>query len=162
MGKFPIETERLVLRPFKKSDAFDYLKLTLDEDIHRYVPYACPSDLKESQSNIKEYYMRADFYHDFYLVIEAKATHKMVGSLIVTQNMNHEYEMSLIISNLHRRKGYMSEALKSFIDTMPRGSELLFRIEKDNKPSYGMVSKIRGIKDISSCYKGIYAFKLTT
>ena len=45
----------------------------------------------------------------------------------------------------YRRQGYMFEALLAFIDALPKGTELLFAIRKENLASIKTVTKLPGI-----------------
>ena len=128
-----IMTERLLLRPFKISDAKAYFELTRDDSIMEYVPYVCPESLDKSIKEIEECCLKADCIHDFYFAIEHKISHKLIGALIITQNLKHEFDMNYIIGKKFRKKGYMIEALEGFIKYMPKSSELLFIIKSKNE-----------------------------
>lgn len=93
-----INTNRLILRPFKVEDATSFYEITQDKAIKEYVPYASPESVEESQQYIITYYANGDFIHDFYFIIELQSTHEIIGSLIVTQNLEKEFDMSLVIS----------------------------------------------------------------
>lgn len=137
-----IYTNRLVLRPFKVEDANIFYEITQDKDIKDFVPYASPDSLEEAVQNIKTYYSKGDFIHDFYFIIEQKSTKEIVGALIVTQNQDGEFDMSLIISRNHRQKGYMKEAVDAFIQNMPSNSKLVFIVEKKNQASLTLMSHL--------------------
>ena len=153
MGTFPIETERLIIRPLKMSDVNEFYVMTRDESVKKYVPYACPSSLEDARYDFKKFYTKCDMLHDFYLGIEDKKKGKLVGALIVTENIRKEYDMSLITAARHRGKGYMKESLQAFVDVMKKGSVLLFIIDKKNESSYNLVRKLPNIKDVSNNYK---------
>lgn len=137
-----IETKRLILRPFQLEDAPAYFKITQDDAIRKFVPYASPSTLEEAIQDIRVYYSNGDFVHDFYLIIEVRETHTVVGALIVTQDINGEFSMSLVMGVNHRMKGYMLEALNGFIANMPSGATLSFLVEKQNSASLELMSKL--------------------
>lgn len=163
---FLIETERLRLRAFKQSDANALFEITQDIKVKEYVPYAYTKTIKEARDNIK-CYMEGDFKNDFYIVIEEKyAKGKILGFLIATKGYNGDFfDMSLIIAKQHRKKGYMSEALKAFISFMPTNSTLFFSVREDNIPSLNTVTKIEGIQEyptIKYSNKVYRVFKIKT
>lgn len=137
-----IYTNRLVLRPFKVEDANIFYEITQDKAIKDFVPYASPDSLEEAVKDINIYYSKGDFIHDFYFIIELKSSKEIVGALIVTQNSDGEFDMSLIISQSHRQKGYMKEAVYAFIQNMPSNSKLVFIIEKNNQASLTLMSHL--------------------
>lgn len=64
-----INTNRLILRPFKVEDATSFYEITQDKAIKEYVPYASPESVEESQQYIITYYANGDFIHDFYFIL---------------------------------------------------------------------------------------------
>lgn len=140
-----VVTNRLLLRPFHMSDANAFFTMTRDIEIQQYVPFACSEFLIETKFDILTFYSKGDFVHDFYYIIENRKTHEMLGALIITQNIEKEFDMSLIIDKNHRRKGYMSEALLGFINSMQKNSVLSFVIKKTNIASLCTVQKIPNI-----------------
>lgn len=149
MSRFTIETDRLILRPFELSDADSYFAMTRDSNIREYVPYACASSIEETREDILKYYSKGDLKHDYYLVIEGKETHQMVGALIATQNQNAELEVCIMIVKEQRRKGYITEATKAFIEALPSKTCLMWKIRSDNVASLQSVSKIQGVREVT-------------
>lgn len=148
MGEFTIKTDRLVLRPFKLSDADSYFAMTRDRAIREYVPYACADSIEETREDISKYYSKGDLKHDYYLVIESKETHQMIGALIITQNANQEFEFCMMIAKERRRQGYITEATKAFIKILPAKSVLIWKIREDNIASLQAISKLQDIYGI--------------
>ena len=137
-----IYTNRLVLRPFKVEDANIFYKITQDKAIKDFVPYASPDSPEEAVQDISTYYSKGDFIHDFYFIIELKSTKEIIGALIVTQDSVGEFDMSLIIAQNHRQKGYMKEAIIAFMQNMPSNSNLIFVIENNNQASLTLMSHL--------------------
>lgn len=149
MGTFPIETERLIIRPLKMTDVTEYYLLTRDERVKKYVPYACPTSLEDARYEFKKFYTKCDLRHDFYLALVDKTKGKLIGALIVTQNVRKEFDMSLVTGKKYRGKGYMKECLQAFIEVMKKGSVLLFVIEKTNTPSYNLVKRLPNVQNVT-------------
>jgi len=145
-----LETERLIMRPFKKEDANRYFEITKDEAIQKYVPNACPYSLEEALFDIETYYSKGDWIHDFYIALEDKETHDIVGALIVYEDILKRYDMSIITAKEYRRMGYITEALKAF-KKLVKGKTLIFVIEKENLPSIKTVKKLK-CKEITKKY----------
>lgn len=142
-----IESDRLWLRKFKSTDARDYYRMTRDYAIKRFVPLANVSSLDAVQKSIDLYYAHCDCEEDFYLIIEHKETHCIVGAIFAFGlSTPHTFEMNIFINRKHRKKGYMTEALLAFISFLPPNSELLFVVDKKNKASLNTVSKLPGAK----------------
>lgn len=141
MAKVIIETDRLVLRQFKSSDAGAYFKMTRDSAIKEYIPYGIPINEEDARNLIDEYYSQRDYY----LVLENKKTHEFIGALIANQNKVSEYELCLMIATEHRNKGYITEATKAFIKNLPPRTVLIWEIRNDNEASLKAVSKIENV-----------------
>lgn len=153
MRSFPVETKRLVIRPFKLSDADAFYEMTRDSDIQRYLPCVCEQSLEKTRDEFKKYLKRDK---DFYLMLEEKTTHNTVGALIAKQSFAKEYDMILMISVQHRRKDYMKEAIKAFFTVMPKGCELVFTIDKKNKSSYSLIRHFEHVQEVESFYPEYY------
>ena len=144
---FSIETSRLILRPFTMTDASDFFNITRDDGIQIYVPGCYFDSLKETEEVFKNSYTKGDFKRDFYLAIEDKIHHSLVGSLIITQDSKlNYYDSCYFIKESERKKGYVVEALNAFLENFPiSDSTFIFHIEKDNEPSLAAIQKIKGI-----------------
>lgn len=149
-----IQTPRLILRPFRLADAKDYYKITRDYEIKKYVGYACPDSLSETEENIKSCYSQADFDRDFYLIIEEKETGKIIGALSLTENFSMEYyEICYFIDKKYRRNGYMKEALTYFLNSISTEEKIVFVINKTNISSLNLMKKFANIEDITKKYQ---------
>ena len=148
MAKVKIETERLVLRQFKVSDAKDYFEMTQDSAIKEYFPNGLPISKKHAQELIKESYAK----YEYYLVLESKETHKFVGTIMTILNEDSEYDLCLMVVAEQRGKGYITEAIKAFINTFPAGTVFSWEIRNDNEASLGAVNKIENVYEVESIF----------
>lgn len=137
-----LETERLIMRPFEKSDANRYFEITRDFAVRNYVPNACPETLEEAIDDIERYYSKGDWIHDFYIVLEDKESQDIVGALIACEDVFKRYDMSIITAKEYRKMGYMTEALEAFRKLVEK-KILIFSIERDNIPSLKTVEKLK-------------------
>lgn len=136
-----IETPRLLLRPFTENDSQYWYELTQDPEIVKYVPYAVVSSVKDSLETIKNYYIKGDFRRDFYMVIESKENHDMIGAIIATTNSDFDLDMSLVMSKNYRHSGYMKEAVMTFCSTI-KHQDFVFIVKDDNIPSLSLMKAI--------------------
>ena len=101
-----IESERLYLRKFNLSDAEAYYQMTRDTDIQKYVEYACAPTLEETIENIDLSYSQSDFVHDYYLLLEDKNLHKIVGAILATESIDSSVlEVCILTHPEFRKKG---------------------------------------------------------
>lgn len=144
-----IESERLYLRKFQLSDAEAYYQMTTDDAIQKYVEYACAPTLEETIENIELSYAKSDFVHDYYLLLEEKYSHQIVGAIIATESIDSSVlEVCILTHRDFRRNGYMNEALHAFIESLPTGKVLSFCIDHTNIASLQTISRISGVKEL--------------
>ncbi len=146
---YKIESERLFLRQFQLDDAVAYHQMTTDKLVQEYVEYACSPTLEETIENIELSYSKCDFKHDYYLILEEKLSHKIVGAILATQGRDSStIEVCALIHSNFRKNGYMTEALNAFIASLPQKTVLSFYIKKENIASVKTLGKIPGVKEI--------------
>lgn len=144
---FVVESERLLLRQFDLADVGEYYQMTRDPLIQHYVCYACENTLEDTYEAFEMCYSVKDNPYDFYLILEEKTSHKIVGAIISTAIKTDPLilDVSILTEANHRKKGYMFEALTAFKDAVPKSTELLFSIKKENLASIKTVTKLSGI-----------------
>ena len=151
--EFSIETHRLRARPFSTDDAEAFFRLTKNPDIQEYLPGTCsPETIEEIRDVIEKTYSKCDFKHDFYLLIEEKETHAVVGFIEITKNQfNDYYDCCYCIDKPYRRKGYLKEILPVFIETVysPEMKIYVF-IEPGNIPSLNFIKQIKGMLEVAN------------
>ena len=154
-----IESERLYLRKFNLSDAEAYYQMTRDTDIQKYVEYACAPTLEETIENIDLSYSQSDFVHDYYLLLEDKNLHKIVGAILATESIDSSVlEVCILTHPEFRKKGYMTEALNTFIKYLPTGKILSFCINYQNFASLKTISKLPNVQEVSSNLYRIFQY----
>ena len=108
--KIILKTKRLILRPFKISDAKEYFKL--GESTWRMGKI---NSLAKAKKLIKNSWKHDSFYFGIFL----KDTGELVGQIELCHMSwwaNHGVELAYRIKKEHRRKGYVTEASKKIID----------------------------------------------
>lgn len=144
---FVVESERLLLRQFKLTDVGEYYQMTQDPLIQMYVPFACENTLEDTYEAFEMCYSVENNPYDFYLILEEKTSHKIVGAIISTAIETYPLRLDVCILTAaeHRRNGYMNEALVAFKDAIPKSTELLFTVNAENLASLKTIRKLPGI-----------------
>lgn len=159
--EFSIETQRLLLRPFSAEDAFAYFQMTRDPEIQQYIPGACPDTLEETHHHIEDYYTKCDFKHDFYLLMEEKHSHQIVGFIEITLGpRGKDFDCCYFIHKRHRRNGYLKEMLPAFLEKVySPGMEIYFSIESSNTPSLSFIHTMDNMSEIANSTYHVFHYQ---
>ncbi len=107
-----INTERLLIRPFRESDAEDAFEWRSDPEVNRFMPYPCDDNVEELRQRIKEWITDNDKY-----AIVLKATDKVIGDISLEwSEKDGVHEIGYNINRSFWRKGYATEAVRGLID----------------------------------------------
>lgn len=144
---FVVESERLLLRQFDLADVEEYYQMTQDPLIQSYVSFACENTLEDTYEAFELCYSVKNNPYDYYLIMEDKTSHKIVGAIISTAIKTSPLvlDVCILTGARYRQQGYMSEALTAFVGAVPKETELLFAIKKENTASLKTVTKLPGI-----------------
>ena len=157
-----LEGKRIILRPFKKEDANEYLKIANDIDIKQYLPFASPDTLEESIELI-ENYCELDFVNDFYFVIEDIQTHHLIGALLCFRTSSFMLDTSYFIAKDYRGNGLILEALEVFIDYLSKNTvykTLFFMINHNNLASKRIMEKLGSKPNVNSVSASSYEYRI--
>lgn len=116
---YPIETERLYLRPFSDDDLDDLYAYTSREDVTRYLPWDVRSrketaevlSLKKSRTNLKAV---NDIYN---LAVVLQDTGKLIGELLLfLRSVEHRQgEVGYVFNPNYHGRGYATEAVTAIM-----------------------------------------------
>lgn len=118
-GTQTLDTERLILRPFKYSDNEEMLTNWIsDPDIQSLLSepvYTTKEEVKELLDKWIGSYERADYYR--WAVVE-KNTNICIGqvAIFLVDNKNHFCEIEYGLGSKFHRKGYASESVRAILD----------------------------------------------
>lgn len=157
-----LEGKRIILRPFKKEDSKEYLKLVNDVAIKQYLSFASPDTLEES-IELLENYCEVDFVNDFYFVIEDTKTHQLIGALLCFRTSTFILDTSYFIAKDYRGNGFVIEALKVFIDYLSKNTAyntLFFMINNKNLTSKKIMQKLGSEKISESKHSSSYEYQI--
>lgn len=126
--KMQIETPRLLLRPFRLSDAAANFKMDSNPNVLKYLPIEPHTDIQQSIAVIRNVLQQYDNFGIGRVAVELKATGEFIGwsgFKFHTKTMNNHqnfYELGYRFQEEHWGKGYATEAAKA---CMQYGFEVL-------------------------------------
>lgn len=117
-GTQNIETERLLLRKFKKEDALSFYKLVgSDTNVVKYVVWNVHKDVSVTSRAIENWIEKYNNDYIYYWSVELKETNEVIGSIscvnVDTKNMT--CELGYVFSSREWNKGIATETLKNVI-----------------------------------------------
>lgn len=105
-----LETERLILRPFRETDLQDLYEYLSDEQTVRYEPYK-PMTLAETQDNLR---WRMDT--GAMIAVERREDHKLIGNLYFARGEFDTAELGYVFNRRFWGRGYASESCRALIN----------------------------------------------
>ena len=106
---FIAETERLILRRYKKEDLQDLFVYLSDKEVVEYEPYR-PLTLNETKENL-EWRIGTDEM----IAIELKNSHKMIGNVYMGKREFEALELGYVFNRNYWGHGYAAESCKALI-----------------------------------------------
>lgn len=103
------ETERLVLRRYKKEDLQDLFEYLSDQEVVEYEPYK-PLTLNETKENL-EWRIGTDEM----IAVELKSSHKMIGNVYMGKREFEALEIGYVFNRNYWGHGYAAESCKALI-----------------------------------------------
>ncbi|MBS4536352.1 GNAT family N-acetyltransferase [Clostridium sp. D2Q-14] len=118
-GTKVLETERLILRPFKEEDAIDmYNNWATDKEVTRYVTWPPHKSIDESKNIINLWIEENKSIENYHWAIEVKEDNSVIGTigLLDVDNRNENSEIGYCISRDYWNKGITTEAFLAIIE----------------------------------------------
>lgn len=108
-----LESENLILRPFKLEDSEDVLEYAKDTKVTKYLTWESFYTIEDAEKTIKNYYLtRSNAY-----AIELKCLKKCIGCIeIIVDNKNNKGTFGYLLNSKYWGRGIMTEALKTILD----------------------------------------------
>ena len=110
-----LETERLILREFRESDAEDVYEYARDPEVGPNAGWKPHESLDESRNVLKYFIESGEVW-----AIEDKATHKVIGSIGLHKREREGYtfdrELGYALSRAYWGRGLMTEAASAIVD----------------------------------------------
>ena len=99
-----LETERLILRRYKKSDLDDLYAYLSDPDVVKYEPYK-PMTMQETEENL-DWRISTDEM----IAVELKSNHRMIGNVYLGKRDFESLEIGYVFNKEYWGKGYAKES----------------------------------------------------
>ncbi len=110
-----LETERLILREFRESDAEDLYEYARDPEVGPNAGWKPHESLDESRGVVKNFIQSGEVW-----AIEDKASHKVIGSIGLHKRTREGYtfdrELGYALSRAYWGRGLMTEAASAIVD----------------------------------------------
>lgn len=103
------ETERLILRRYKKEDLHDLFEYLSDKKVVEFEPYK-PMSLDEAEENLKW-----RIGTDEMIALELKNSHKMIGNIYMGKREFEALEIGYVLNRDYWGNGYAAEGCKALI-----------------------------------------------
>lgn len=103
---FQLETERLLLRRYRKDDLQDLLEYLSDPEVVKFEPYR-PMSLEEVKENLKWRISTEEM-----IAVESKADHKMIGNVYLGKREFDTLEIGYVFNRKYWGKGFAAESCK--------------------------------------------------
>ena len=138
-----IETERLNLRPFERTDARFAISIWNDKEMGEYL-------LDEAMEEVSDEYLRmiedlADDEECYYMIAEHKETHERIGtcSFILSED-GTTMDIAYCVLKKLWRNGYATEMARGMVEyARTHGvKKVTIQIAKDNAGSNGVARKL--------------------
>jgi RimJ/RimL family protein N-acetyltransferase len=146
---FPLETERLLLRPFVDGDFNSYATYHSLPEVYRYLYREAPvgNALKQKFGNM----LAAPFEKDgdvFYVAVVSRDNEALIGEVVLklASKAARQAEVGYIVHPDFAGKGYATEATAKIIDVgfSIFGFHRIFaRLDTANRGSIGVVEQLR-------------------
>ena len=149
-----IETERLILRRYKKEDLQDLFEYLSDAEVLEYEPYK-PMNLNETKENL-EWRISTDEM----IAVELKSNHKMIGNIYMGKREFEALEMGYVFNKNYWRNGYALESCKALIEqAFSKGIHRIFaECDPNNKNSWKLLEAL-GFQREAYLKQNVYFWK---
>ena len=148
------ETERLVLRRYKKEDLQDLFEYLSDQEVVEYEPYK-PLTLNETKENL-EWRIGTDEM----IAIELKKSHKMIGNVYMGKREFEALEIGYVLNRNYWGHGYAAESCNALIQqAFSNGIHRIYaECDPRNKSSWKLLERL-GFQREAHLRKNVYFWK---
>ncbi len=149
--KLTLETQRLILRPFKTEDAEAmFFGWASDPEVTKYLTWNTHKNIEETKTIINQWIKEYEKPERLNFAIELKNQDEIIGGIDVVGYLNGINGTPVIGYNLARKywnKGYMTEACRCLLDYLfSKGySEVRIDAMSENIGSIRVIQKCGGV-----------------
>lgn len=117
MLNLKLETERLILQPFKKEDAMRIRDLANNKELANMIGLPYPYELKYAEEWIAIQPEQINKGMEYPLTISSKETNEIIGTITIRiDKMNNKGELGYWIGRAYWGNGFATEAVNEVID----------------------------------------------
>jgi RimJ/RimL family protein N-acetyltransferase len=148
----PIETDRLIIRAFRESDAAAFHGWRNDPVVVRYTLWDFPYPMERAEKFVREMAAMEPFPEGKYyqLMLEEKATGAAIGDIGIGNGVTAPgvVRVGYTLSTPAQGKGYMTEALRALLPALiaPLGVQMFSTDIDARNPASGRVLERLGFK----------------
>jgi RimJ/RimL family protein N-acetyltransferase len=144
LADFAIETERLVLRPWRGADIEPFWAMACDPQVMRYLPPRTRSETEAAVGRMMA--MQAEHGHCFW-AIERKADRRFIGfcGVVPPRSPTFEYEIGWRLASDVWGLGYAREAAEASLEWVWRHLDtpaVVAITTRDNARSWGLMERL--------------------
>lgn len=148
------ETERLILRRYRKEDIQDLFEYLSDKEVVEYEPYKTQT-FDEVKENL-EWRIRTDEM----IAVELKDSHKMIGNVYMGKRDFEALEIGYVFNRNYWGQGYAAESCKALIQqAFSNGIHRIYaECDPKNKSSWKLLEAL-GFQREAYFRKNVYFWK---
>ena len=140
-----IETDRLILRKLKKSDAESMFKnWDNDPEVAKYTLWVAHKSVEETKKLVDTWLEEEKDGKTIRFVITEKGSDEPIGAIDTVKFIGNIPEIGYALARKHWNKGYMSEACRAFVNYLFELGYMKVFIRADNR-------NIGSLKVIEKC-----------
>jgi RimJ/RimL family protein N-acetyltransferase len=149
-----VETERLILRRYKKSDITDLYEYLSNSDVVKYEPYK-PMTMSEVESNL-DWRISTDEM----IAVELKSNHKMIGNVYLGKSDFESLEIGYVFNKDYWGKGYAKESCEELMALAFSGGihRIFANCDPQNIDSWNLLERL-GFEKEAHLKKNVYFWK---
>lgn len=148
------ESERLILRRYRKEDIQDLFEYLSDPEVVKYEPYK-PLTFDETKENLKWRISTEEM-----IAVELKSSHKMIGNVYIGKRDFESLEIGYVFNRNYWGNGYAAESCKTLIQqAFADGVHRIYaECDPDNKSSWKLLEAL-GFQREAHFRKNVYFWK---
>ena len=149
-----VETERLILRRYKKEDLQDLFEYLSDKDVVEYEPYKTMT-FDEAKENLEWRIGTEEM-----IAVELKSSHKMIGNVYLGKRDFEALEIGYVFNRNYWGNGYAAESCEALIEqAFSNGIHRIYaECDPRNKNSWKLLEAL-GFRREAHFRKNVYFWK---
>jgi RimJ/RimL family protein N-acetyltransferase len=153
-NKIILETKRLILRRFQKSDLQDLYEYLSDSEVLAFEPYK-PMTISEVEENLDWRISTEEM-----IAVELKSNHKMIGNVYLGKREFDALEIGYVFNQEYWGKGYAKESCVELMNlAFSKGIHRIFAECDPQNPSSWRLLESLGFEREAHLRKNVYFWK---